>query len=124
MWSCDLAIPYLRRSLQKCARREDWDGFVQASRHRMSLPTCVGIVPAGALAKRWYNTVRPSPIRDMTVCEACYLDRAGWQEDVAQRFAQVAFSPLDINSRLICDFQPAPVAASSDILLAHGMFDK
>lgn len=123
-WSCDLAIPYLRRSLQGCERRGEWHGFVQASRHRMSLPTCVSGVPVLALAKKWYNTVRPSPIRDMTVCEACYLDRAGWQEDVAQHFAQAVFSPLDFNSRLICHFQLAPMAASSDILLARGMFDK
>jgi len=123
-WSCDLAVPYLRHSLQRCARRGDWHGFVQAGVHRMSLPTCVTGVPAPASTTRWYNTVRPSPIHDMTVCEACYLDRAGWQEDVAQHFAQVAFSPLDFDSRLICDFQLAPMAACSDILLAHGMFEQ
>lgn len=123
-WSCDLAIPYLRRSLQGCVRRGDWQSFVQAGRHRMSLPTCLRDVLVLSSAKKWYNTVRPSPIHDMTVCEACYLDRAGWQEDVAQRFAQVAFSPLDFNSRMICDFRQAPMAACSDILLAHGMYEK
>ena len=123
-WSCDLAILYLRRSLQGCARRGDWQSFVQACRHRMSLPTCVRDVPVLASAKKWYNTVRPSPIRDMTMCEACYLDRAGWQEDLAQNFAQITFSPLDLNSRMICDFRQAPMAACSDTLLEHGMFEK
>ena len=124
VWSCDLAIPYLKRSLQAYARSSDWHGFVQAGRHRMSLPTCVGSVSALASTKRWYNTVTPSPIRDMTVCEACYLDRVGWRENSAQHFAQVAFSPLDMKSQLICDFQLAPMAACSDTLLAHDMFEK
>ena len=124
VWSCDLAIPHLRRSLPWRAVRGDWHGFVQASRHRMSLPICESDTPVLGSAKRWYNTVRPSPIRDMTVCEACYLDRVSWQEDVAQHFAQVAFSPLDCSSQIICDFQLAPMVACSDILLAHGMFGK
>lgn len=123
-WSCDLAIPYLRRGLQECARRGDWHGFVQSGRHRISLPTCVSGVPELASAKRWYNTARPSPIHDMSVCEACYLDRAGWQEDVAQHFAPILFSPLEFSSRLICDFRLTPMAACSDILLAYGMFEK
>ena len=124
IWSCDLAIPYLRRCLQGYAERADWHGFVQASRHRMSLPACVSGVSTLASAKRWYNTVIPSPIRDMSVCEACYLDRAGWQEDVAQHFAPVAFSPHNLSSRMICDLQITPMAACCDILLAHGMFER
>jgi len=123
-WSCDLAVPYLRHSSQACARRGDWHAFVQAAHHRMSLPECVSDVPVLASAKRWYNTVRPSPIRDMTVCEACYLDRAGWQEGVAQHFAPIAFDPVDLSSRLICDFSPAPMVVCCDILLAHSTFDK
>ena len=82
VWACDLAIPYLKHSLQEYARSADWGGFAQAARHRMSLPTCVRDVPALASAKRWYNTVRPSPIRNMTLCEACFFDRVGWQRNV------------------------------------------
>lgn len=123
-WSCDLAIPYLKRTLQRCSWRRDWHGFVQAGRHRLSLPTCVNGVPALVSAKRWYNTVRPSPIHNMTVCEACYLDRAGWREDCAQIFAPIEFSPYDVASRYTCDFQPAPMAACIDILLTHGVYEK
>ena len=124
VWSCDLAIPYLKRSLQGYARSSDWHGFVQAGRHRMSLPTCVGGESALASSKRWYNTKWPSPIRDMTVCEACFLDRVGCHESMAQNFAQVAFSPLDMQSRMICDFRLAPMAACADTLLAHDTFEK
>lgn len=122
-WSCDLAIPYLRHTLQACARRGDWHAFVQAARHRMSLPTCVNGVPVLASATRWYNTVRPSSIHDMTVCEACYLDRVGWQEGVAQHFAPIAFNSIDLSSRLICDFRPAAMSVCCDMLLAHSTFD-
>ena len=124
VWSCDLAIPYLKHSLQEYARSADWGGFAQAARHRMSLPTCVRDVPALASEKRWYNTVRPSPIRNMTLCEACFLDRVGWQGNVAQHFAPIAFDPHAITSQVICDFKPVAMAACSDILLPHGMFEK
>ena len=124
VWSCDLAIPYLKHSLAEYARSADWGGFAQAASHRMSLPTCVRDVPALASAKRWYNTVRPSPIHNMTLCEACYLDRAGWQRNLAQQFAPIVFSPYDIISNVICDFQSVPMAACADILLPHGMFEK
>ena len=124
VWSCDLAIPYLKHSLPEYTRSADWGGFAQAARHRMSLSTCVRDVPALASAKRWYNTVRPSPIHNMTLCEACYLDRAGWQRNVAQQFAPIAFSPYEIIYNIICDFQLVPMAACSDILLPYGMFEK
>lgn len=75
-------------------------------------------------AKRWYNTVRPSPIPNVTLCEACYLDRVGWQRNVAHNFAPIAFGPHDMASQMICDFKPAPMAACSDILLPYGMFEK
>ena len=123
-WSCDLALPYLRHILQACARKGDWHGFIQACVHRMSLPACMDDRSVLASAKRWYNTVRPSPIRDMTICEACYLDRAGWQEDVAQHFAPLAFGPYDFSLRLICGFKLVPIAACSDILLAQRMYEK
>ena len=123
-WSCDLAIPYVKRSLPGFAWKGDWHGFVQACRHRMSLPECASGVSAVAIQKTWYNTVRPSPIHDMTVCEACYLDCAGWQEDAAQNFAPITFNLHQYSTRLLCDFNVAPMAACADILLVRGIFGR
>ncbi|KAL8782544.1 MAG: hypothetical protein Q9195_009628 [Heterodermia aff. obscurata] len=123
-WSCDLAIPYLRRSLPQFAWTGDWYGFVQACRRRMSLPECARGVSAVAIQKTWFNTVRPSPIPDMTICEACYLDRAGWQVDAAPNFAPISFDIHQYSTQLLCDFSIAPMAACADILLVHGMFAK
>lgn len=123
-WSCDLAIPYLKRSLPRFAWKGDWHGFVQVCRRRMSLPECARGVSALATQKTWFNTVRPSPIHDMTVCEACYLDRAGWQEDVAQNFAPIPFNLHEFSTRLLCDFSIAPMAVCADILLVNGMFGR
>ena len=121
VWFCDLAIPYLKHSIQGYAWSADWSGFVQAARHRMSLPTCARDVPAFASGKRWYNTVRPWPIHNMTICEACYLDRVGWQRNTAQHFAPIAFSPYQLMDQMTCDFNLAPMAACSNILLPYGM---
>ena len=123
-WSCDLAVPYLKQSLQRRAQVEDWQGFVEACRHRMSLPTCERGVSAYASAKRWYNTVRPLPIHDMTVCEACYLDCAGWREEVAQNFAPIAFRPFELMHRMTCDFNMIAMSPCIDILLPRGLFEK
>ena len=124
VWACDLAIPSLKHNLRGYARSADWTGFAQAARHRMSLPTCVKDVPALASAKTWFNTVRPSPIPDMTICEACYLDRVGWQRNLAQDFAPLSFGPVDYASQKICDFNRTSMDVCADILLPHGMFDK
>ena len=123
-WSCDLAIPFLRRSLAGFAWYGDWHGFVQACRRRMSLPECARGASALATQKTWYNTVRPSPIHDMTICEACYLDCAGWQGDVAQNFAPISFDIHQYSTGLLCDFSLGPMTACAEILLVHGMFGK
>lgn len=124
VWSCDLAVPYLKHCLQGYGRRRDWNGFVHAGRYRMSLPTCERGVAVLASAKKWYNTVRPSPIPDMDICEACYLDSAGWQDGVAPCFMQMTFSPHDFLSRKICDFRNLPLSVCSDMLLAPRTFDQ
>jgi len=68
--------------------------------------------------------VRLSPIPNVTACEACYLDRAGWQENAAQNFAQVNVGPYEFSSRWICDYQSKSVATCADLLLAYGMLEK
>ena len=123
-WSCDLAVPFLRQRLQACAPRGDWMGFVRDCHHRMTLPECQKGVFSAASAKRWFNTVSPFPVPDMSVCEACFLDRVGWQEGIVQRFAPMTFSPFELTSRFSCDFKYAPMVTCSDNLLAHGMFDR
>lgn len=123
-WSCDMAVPYLRHCLPGCAWTGDWQGFVQAACHRMSLPECVGGVSSPTTSKKWYNTVIPSPISHMTVCEGCYLDRAAWQSGMARNFAPVVFGVDELSSHCTCDFRSGPVAACSDILLAIGMYNR
>ena len=104
--------------------RTNWPGFISDCHRRMSLPTCQEGVSTMASAKLFLNTIRPFPIHDMSVCEACFLDRAGWQEDIATRFAPLSLHPTQITQRFTCDFQPAPMIACSNSLLAYGMFDR
>ena len=90
----------------------------------MSLPECERGWPWFPIRKTWYNTVRPFPIHDMTICEACYLDRAGWQIGVAQNFAPISFEHHQYSTPLLCLFSEVPMAACADTLLEQGRYGK
>ncbi|KAL8707385.1 MAG: hypothetical protein Q9220_007577 [cf. Caloplaca sp. 1 TL-2023] len=86
----------------------------------MSLPECVQGIPTFASTRRWYKIVRPPKIPNMTICEACYLDRAGWREDIARHFDLVTYPTT---SQIICDFTLPPMLACLDVLLGSDLFD-
>lgn len=71
-WSCDLSHAYIAWAAPKMSKDDDWQGFVAAALHRIKLPVCEGVV-LRANAYSWYLPRRE--IKDLHVCEACYLDR-------------------------------------------------
>ncbi|KAL8663542.1 MAG: hypothetical protein Q9202_003730 [Teloschistes flavicans] len=123
-WTCDLAIPYLRHQLQRCSQRRDWSEFVQAARHRMSLPACAGTTAAYASSRKWYNTIQPSPIPNFAICEACFLDRVGWREEWARNFTPVTINVYQMTAQYICDLGLSPMRACWDILFPQADFYK
>ncbi|KAL2672670.1 hypothetical protein Neosp_013384 [[Neocosmospora] mangrovei] len=71
-WTCDMAIPYVQKMVTQSAKQNDWQGFVAAAKKRMELPVCDGEA-VEASGRTWYLPRRK--IKDMYVCEACYMDK-------------------------------------------------
>lgn len=75
IWLCDLRFPYTRRALRECGNVGDWDSFVIAAASRHSLVNCSGDMVA-ATSTRWYYP-RHEEMRDLQICQNCYLDNWG-----------------------------------------------
>jgi hypothetical protein len=71
-WMCDLCIPYIAKTAVKMAKQNHWNGFVEAAKVRIHLPLCEGR-DEESNSGHWMLPRRR--IKDMTVCEACYLDK-------------------------------------------------
>ncbi|KAH7219976.1 hypothetical protein BKA60DRAFT_596295 [Fusarium oxysporum] len=59
-WMCDLCIPYIAKTAVKMAKQNHWNGFIEAAKVRSN-------------NGHWMLPRRK--IKDMTICEACYLDK-------------------------------------------------
>ncbi|KAF5535564.1 integral membrane protein [Fusarium phyllophilum] len=71
-WMCDLCIPYVAKTAAKMAKQNHWNGFVEAAKVRVQLPLCEGR-DEESNSGHWMLPRRK--IKDMTICEACYLDK-------------------------------------------------
>ncbi|KAG6039832.1 hypothetical protein E4U41_002035 [Claviceps citrina] len=71
-WTCDAALPYVARAIEKMAKNNDWSGFVSSAGCRMGYPACEGKDIA------WNEGVWFAPRRKLDnfyVCGACYMDK-------------------------------------------------
>ncbi|KAF4450815.1 hypothetical protein F53441_6147 [Fusarium austroafricanum] len=71
-WMCDMCIPYIAKTAVKMSKQSNWNGFVGAAKVRFELPICEGR-DEESNSGHWMIPRRK--IKDMTVCEACYLDK-------------------------------------------------
>ncbi|KAJ4264392.1 hypothetical protein NW762_005590 [Fusarium torreyae] len=71
-WMCDLCIPYLAIAAVKMSKQNNWNGFVEAAKVRIHLPACEG-KDVESNNGQWFVPRRK--IKDMAICEACYLDK-------------------------------------------------
>lgn len=71
-WMCDLCIPYIAKIVVKMSKHNNWTGFTEAVKGRISLPVCEGRDEESNNGQ-WVLPRRK--ITNMTVCEACYLDK-------------------------------------------------
>ena len=115
VWVCDLATPYVRRTLQQCQTADDWQKFIDASRHAIALPACSNsAVKRGS--KKWFRPAKPYRIVEMMVCEKCLLDNAGGLP-IADNFEEVKTLPLERDQDWICDFQTPSIRACTEAVL-------
>ena len=71
-WMCDLCIPYLSTAIVKMSKQDHWSGFVEAVKSRIRLPVCEG---RDEESNNGHWILPRRRIENMTICEACYLDK-------------------------------------------------
>ncbi|CAG7566143.1 unnamed protein product [Fusarium equiseti] len=71
-WMCDLCIPYLSTAIVKMSKQDHWNGFVEAVKARIHLPVCEG---RDEESNNGLWILPRRRIENMTICEACYLDK-------------------------------------------------
>ncbi|KAH7303012.1 hypothetical protein B0I35DRAFT_447331 [Stachybotrys elegans] len=71
MWSCDLAVPYIRSQFDRRFEANDWDGFVAESMGRLNIPGCPGASKTRYNSHRWFC---PDASPYLLICAACYCD--------------------------------------------------
>ncbi|KAF5567024.1 integral membrane protein [Fusarium napiforme] len=71
-WMCDLCIPYIAQTAVNMAKKNHWNGFVEAAKARVQLPVCEG---RDEESNNGHWMLPRRRIKDMTICEACYLDK-------------------------------------------------
>ncbi|KAF5551640.1 integral membrane protein [Fusarium mexicanum] len=71
-WMCDLCIPYIAKTAVKMAKLNHWNGFIEAAKVRVQLPVCEG---RDEESNNGHWMLPRRKIKDMTICEACYLDK-------------------------------------------------
>ncbi|KAF5988865.1 integral membrane protein [Fusarium coicis] len=71
-WMCDLCIPYIANTAVKMAKQNHWNGFVEAAKARVHLPVCEG---RDEESNNGHWMLPRRRIKDLTICEACYLDK-------------------------------------------------
>ncbi|KAM0340379.1 hypothetical protein ACHAPU_010515 [Fusarium lateritium] len=71
-WMCDLCIPYVAQMAVKMSKHNNWNGFIEAAKMRINLPACEG---RDEESNNGHWILPRRRIKDMTICEACYLDK-------------------------------------------------
>ncbi|XEV03099.1 hypothetical protein FSHL1_008386 [Fusarium sambucinum] len=71
-WMCDLCIPYIATVAVKMSKTNNWSGFCEAVKARIHLSACEG-KDEESNSGHWILPRRR--INNMTICEACYLDK-------------------------------------------------
>ncbi|KAH7233580.1 hypothetical protein BKA59DRAFT_488321 [Fusarium tricinctum] len=71
-WMCDMCIPYIAKTAVKMSKLNNWNGFVEAAKGRIHLPVCEG---RDEESNNGHWILPRRRIKDMTICEACYLDK-------------------------------------------------
>lgn len=73
IWSCDVAIPYVKRAFEATAEANDWQNFLLETRARLQFPKCPGINKSSTHQVAWFVPINgPS---HLMLCLTCYCDQ-------------------------------------------------
>ncbi|KAI2470185.1 hypothetical protein F4781DRAFT_391465 [Annulohypoxylon bovei var. microspora] len=72
-WACDLAVPFIEKEYEARGKLNDWAGFVNETKARMSIKACPGRGKALTYGKNWF--VPKAGPEGLVLCAGCYCDQ-------------------------------------------------
>jgi hypothetical protein len=109
IWSCDLAIPVVQRSLKEFSKTNDWRSFVNLVQYRMKISPCAGSEGEVMNLRKWYQ--RKGGDVKLFICEACYYDLAALSP-LSSVFEPYHLPLADQVITWACDMTPYPLAVA------------
>ncbi|KAJ3526515.1 hypothetical protein NM208_g11153 [Fusarium decemcellulare] len=114
-WTCDLGMPYISAAVAKMGKTNDWQGFVDGAKKRLSLRACEGEV-VEYNGTNWYRPRRT--IENMCICETCYLDKLALTRFANEFELEEQGTGFDafmarIGKRVTCDLSDKAISMTS-----------
>ncbi|KAI1451471.1 hypothetical protein F4805DRAFT_463769 [Annulohypoxylon moriforme] len=72
-WACDIAIPFIGKEYEARGKLNDWAGFVNETKARLSIKACPGRGRALTYGKKWF--VPKIGPEGLVLCAGCYCDQ-------------------------------------------------
>ncbi|KAL0938538.1 uncharacterized protein CTRU02_205148 [Colletotrichum truncatum] len=103
VWSCDLAIPYIKNMYRlKAAQDNDWATFTTEAVARMNISACAKRQKVAVGSRRWFAPTTGMP--GVLICAACYCDHVAWSgeehrwkdagDNLASRYGSMVYCAL------------------------------
>lgn len=103
VWACDIAPPFVKRTLHESVRNGNWQAFMDAVKHYFSAPICE-TKPVSSSSRKWFRPSWPRLIPQIMFCDRCFLDNVG-SLPAASYFSQYHVPPLQANDLFQCTSQ-------------------
>ncbi|KAI1387132.1 uncharacterized protein F4822DRAFT_274985 [Hypoxylon trugodes] len=71
-WSCDVAVPFVEKEFEARSKLNDWTGFANEAKARLSIPACPGR-KALTYDKKWF--IPKGGPNGLVFCAGCYCDK-------------------------------------------------
>ncbi|KAF2851964.1 hypothetical protein T440DRAFT_48294 [Plenodomus tracheiphilus IPT5] len=114
-WSCDLAVPYIKRLVKWAANSGDWSAMIQGIKRRLYITACPSGSPVKASTRTWH---RPEAWPHASVCDSCYLDHVALT-NIDQEFIDMPVPFGQRQSEWTCDLAGLPAQEATEMAVAR-----
>ncbi|KAH7367098.1 hypothetical protein B0T11DRAFT_274685 [Plectosphaerella cucumerina] len=99
VWACDMAVPFIRKELDRRAEVSDWTGFAAEAGGRLSIPPCGKAERVPRRSRKW---LCPKDMPAVVACPACFCDHVvgSGEEDRWREWEEVP--GLEFADNFIC----------------------
>lgn len=124
-WSCDLAVPYIKRLVKWASQSGDWFNLIEGIIRRLHVTPCPSGSPVKASSRTWH---RPQAWSHASVCDPCYLDHVAltW---IDNEFVDMPVPFRQRQMEWTCDLASLPAQEATemavvrqDVALLHRFF--